>query len=205
MRFHDYDARSRRMRLRPYVPSDYDNFYDLHRREDVARHLPWPPRSESAATVALERHFNPRLEESGDHLTLAADDVDTSRLVGEFVLILRSTIHQQGEIGYILHPDFAGRGLATEGAQHMLDLAFSELMLHKVVARTSVANAASARVLDKVGMRREGHLLDSEYFKGRWNDEFVYGMVRPEWESLRGGGPSLDVMAAEGPGHRPAS
>ena len=103
--------------------------------------------------------------------------------MGEFVLILRSVEHRGGELGYVLHPDFQGRGLATEGARHMLGIAFDKLRLHRVIARIDARNPASAGVLRKLGMRHEAHLVQNELFKGEWGDEDDFAMLRSEWDA----------------------
>ena len=185
--FTGFTAETERMRLRTYTDDDFDAFFDLHRREDVARYLPWYPRDEEAAREALARHQKLTLEVEGQGLTLAGLDKETGRLVGDFVLILRSVEHRRGEVGYALHPDFAGRGLATEGARVMLDIAFGRLDLRRVIGRVDARNHASARVLAKLGLRHEAHLVQNELFKGEWTDEDDFAILRDEWERLRAG------------------
>src|SRR3954464_4188904 len=115
MDFTGYAAKTERMRLRPYCLDDFEAFHDLHRRDDVARYLPWETRDAAASRAALEKHQRRSFEVDGDGITLAGFDDETDRLVGEFVLILRSVQHRSAELGYVLHPDFQGRVLATEG------------------------------------------------------------------------------------------
>jgi RimJ/RimL family protein N-acetyltransferase len=181
MDFTGYAAATKRMRLRPYALEDFAEFHDLHSRDDVARYLPWETRDEDASRAALERHQTLRLEVDGDGITLAAFDDATGRLVGELVLMLRSVEHRRGEIGYVLHPDFQGRGLATEGARHLLGIAFEDLDLHRVVARLDARNAASAAVLRRLGMRHEAHLVQNAWFKGEWSDEDDFAILQEEW------------------------
>lgn len=182
MDFTGYSAQTRRMRLRPYSFGDFAAFHDLHSREEVARYLPWETRDEDSSRRALARHLQLTIETDGDGVTLGGFDEDTGRLVGEFVLFLRSVKHRGGEIGYVLHPDFQGRGLATEGARHLLHLAFTTLDLRRVVARLDARNARSAAVLRRLGMRQEAHFVQNEWFKGEWGDEDQFAMLRSEWE-----------------------
>jgi len=183
--FSEYAAETERMRLRPYRFDDFDAFHEMHSREAVARYLPWRTRDLAASRRALGRHQEMRLEKDGDAITLAGEDKDTGRLVGEFVLFLRGRDGAGGEIGYVLHPDFQGRGLATEGAEHLLATAFGPLDLRRVVARLDARNAASAGVLRRLGMRHEAHLVQNELFKGEWSDEDDFAILRSEWEVRR--------------------
>ena len=185
--FTGFTTETARMRLRTYTDGDFDAFFDLHRREDVARFLPWHPRDEQAAREALARHQRLTVEVADQGVTLAGFDKETGRLVGDFVLILRSVEHRRGEVGYVLHPHFAGRGLATEGARVMLDLAFDKLGLRRVIGRIDARNRASARVLTKLGLRHEAHLVQNELFKGEWTDEDDFAILHEEWQRLRAG------------------
>lgn len=185
--FTGFTAETERLRLRTYTDDDFDAFFDLHRREDVARYLPWHPRDEQAAREALARHQRLTVEVDDQGVTLAGFDKATERLVGDFVLILRSVEHRRGEVGYVLHPDFAGRGLATEGARVMLDIAFEKLGLRRVIGRIDARNQASARVLIKLGLRHEAHLVQNELFKGEWTDEDDFAILHDEWQKLRSG------------------
>jgi RimJ/RimL family protein N-acetyltransferase len=160
--FADYRAETERLLLRPYSLDDLDAFHDMHSRDDVARYLPWETRDAQASREALQRHQTVELEKDDDAITLAAFDKETGRLVGEFILFLRSLQHRGGEVGYVLHPDFWGRGLATEGARAMLEIGFDLVGMHRIIARIEARNSGSAAVLERLGMRREALLVKNE-------------------------------------------
>lgn len=183
MDFTTFRGETERMTLRPYSLDDYDAFHDLHSRDDVARYLPWVTRDADASRAALDRHQKVTLDKDDDGITLAGFDKETGRLVGEFVLFLRSVEHRGGEVGYVVHPDFQGRGLAMEGARAMLQIGFDTMHMHRVVARIDARNAASAAVLERLGMRREALLVKNEWFKGEWGDEADYAILEDEWGS----------------------
>jgi RimJ/RimL family protein N-acetyltransferase len=113
---------------------------------------------------------------SGDGLGFAA--VRDGSVIGDLSLTLTSAEHRQGEIGFLVHPDHQGRGYATEAAGALLGLAFGTFALHRVVGRLEARNTASARVLEKLGMRREAHLVENELVKGEWQSEVVYAALR---------------------------
>src|SRR3954469_4761381 len=186
--FTGFRGETARLLLRPYHADDLKEFVDLHGRDDVARYLPWPTRDEAASRAALGRHEAMSLDADDDGITLAAVDDETGRLVGEFVLILRSVEHRRGELGYVVHPDFQGRGLAVEGSRHVLQVAFEQMKLHRMIAHIDARNRASASVLTKLGFRHEAHLVQNELFKGEWSDEDDFAMLRSEWQ-LNGGAP----------------
>ena len=88
-------------------------------------------------------------------------------------------------MGYALARPLWGRGQVTEAAQAVIALAFAEYGLHKVWAHADVRNAASWRVMEKLGMSREGLLREHHAVRGEFGDMFSYGILRAEWERTR--------------------
>lgn len=92
----------------------------------------------------------------------------------------------QAGIGYVLAPDVWGRGLATELARGLLTAAFDVLGLRRVTAGCYADNPASARVLEKAGMRREQHgVQDSWHAELGWVDGYEYALLAHEWAARR--------------------
>ncbi len=88
----------------------------------------------------------------------------------------------QGLIGYVVHPDHAGRGHATDVARGLLEAAFGHLRLRRVTAGCFADNLASVRVLEKIGMRREQHgVEDCWHAELGWVDGYTYALLAPEW------------------------
>jgi RimJ/RimL family protein N-acetyltransferase len=119
----------------------------------------------------------------GGRLSLAVVLPETGAVIGDVVLFLRSQEHRQGEIGYVFHPDHGGHGYATEAARMMLRLGFEEFGLHRIIGRIDAWNTASARVLERLGMRREAHFAQNKIVRGEWSDEVVYAMLEDEWRA----------------------
>jgi [ribosomal protein S5]-alanine N-acetyltransferase len=82
-----------------------------------------------------------------------------------------------------LRRDRWGYGYATEAMQAMLQFGFQSLGLHRISDFCDPENQASIRVMEKVGMRREGHLVQNHYTKGRWWDSVVYAILAEEWRT----------------------
>jgi ribosomal-protein-alanine N-acetyltransferase len=88
---------------------------------------------------------------------------------------------REWEVGWAVHPDEWNKGYATEAARSMLDWAFRELNSHRVVAFCHVSNAASVRVMEKLGMHRDGMLRETRWLGGAWWNEYVYAILEREW------------------------
>jgi len=182
----DLPLTTERLDLRPFEQGDFDVLVEIQSRPEVARYLYWEPRGPDEVRQVLERKIAHRsLEQEGDVLELAVVDRATRDMVGDVVLMWRSAEHRQGEVGYTLHPRHQGHGYATESARRMLQLGFEQLGLHRIVGRLEPRNTASARVLERLGMRREAHLLENEWVKDEWQSEQVYAMLDREWQALR--------------------
>ena len=74
-----------------------------------------------------------------------------------------------------------GRGDATEAGRRSRQVGFEDMGFHRVIGRAEPRNAASVRVLEKLGMRLEAHLVENEWVKGEWQSERVYAMLDREW------------------------
>ncbi|WP_246320285.1 GNAT family N-acetyltransferase [Paenibacillus qinlingensis] len=96
------------------------------------------------------------------------------------VLIEACNLGSQGELGYSINRDYWGFGFATEATKAMINLGFKDLKLHRIYATCRPNNVGSYRVLEKIGMRREGHLRVDRFFKGKWHDSFLYAILRSE-------------------------
>jgi len=102
------------------------------------------------------------------------------------VTVINGT-HKLGSIGWSLSPAYRGQGIATEAARALLWFLFDHLGVHRVHARTGSANTSSWRLMERIGMRREAHFRESHTnLVGQWDDEFVYAILKTEWDSLQG-------------------
>ena len=183
----EYPIRTERLLLRPYAPGDADALYAYQRLPEVHRYLYTQPRTRSeVGALVAERAARGAITEVGAPLTLVAELAQTGELVGDCMLFWHSEEHKQGEVGYVFNPAYHGRGLATEAATALLWLGFAGLRLHRIVARCDARNTASARVMERAGMRREAHLVQNEFVKGEWTDELIYAILRTEWEARQG-------------------
>ena len=125
-----------------------------------------------------------------DVMALGIAERGSGEIIGDAVLFLRSVEHRGGEIGYALNPRFHGRGYAAEAARALLAFGFDEVGMHRVIGRLDARNGPSARVLERLGMRREAHFVSNEYIKGEWTDEVVYALLEDEWRAQHPSNPA---------------
>ena len=174
---------TRRLLLRPYQEEDLAGLHDIHARSEVVRYLPWAAHQtlEDSRLMLDARREVDGLDADGDKLVLAVTDRLSSVLLGEVALILVSRASLQGEIGFILHPEYRGLGYACEAAEAMLRIGFEIAGLHRIIGRCDARNAASAGLLSKLGMRREAHFREAELVKGAWIDRLIFACLASEF------------------------
>ena len=177
-----WPVETERLRLRPFGEGDLDWLHGVYGDEEVVRWLVHEPRSRRQVRDLLAKKIaGATVATDGDWLSAAVEVRDTGELVGDCALQLVSREHRLGEIGFVFDPGHQGRGYATEAARAFLRLAFDDLRLHRVIGRVEPRNHASARVLEKLGMRQEAHFVENELIKGEWQSELVYALLEREW------------------------
>jgi len=109
----------------------------------------------------------------------------TGEAVGEAVLNITNPAEGQAEIGFAVAPRFWEQGFGTEITAAMLEAAFSQMKVHRVSAQCSPDNKGSIRVMQKVGMAREGLLRDVHHARGKWWSTVIYGVLEHEYAKIR--------------------
>ena len=181
-----YPLRSSRLSLRPIAEHDVEAIVAYRWIPEVCRYVPFEPMDAAAVRERVRGLWQRRtIEAEGDALILGVVLTATDELIGDVMLRWTSAEHQCGEIGYVFHPGHSGHGYATEAAHRLLELGFDELRFHRIIARVDADNHSSARVAIRLGMRQEAHLIENEWFKGRWSDELDFAILRREWEAMR--------------------
>jgi [ribosomal protein S5]-alanine N-acetyltransferase len=174
-----------RLVLREFEEDDWRAVLAYQSDPRYLRFYPWTERSEASVRefvggfLARQKDKPRRVFQVA--VTLPAEH---GRLIGNCGVRVNDTRQREGHIGYELDPDYWGRGYATEAARAVLAYAFEQLKLHRTLAECTADNVASARVLEKLGMRREAHFGEHEHFKRRWWDSLVYAMLDRKWPGV---------------------
>jgi len=172
--------RTARLRLRPFNAADADALFALHSSAFVLRYWdapPWSERARAERFIAACRE----MADEGSGSRLAIERVSDGAFIGWCSLTRWNPDYRSASLGYCLHDAAWGYGYATEAASALLEWAFDTLDLNRVQAETDTRNAASARVLEKLGFVREGTLREDCVVNGEVSDSWVYGLIRREW------------------------
>ena len=178
----EWPLETERLLLRPFEDGDLDALFRMHSDVGVARWLYNDPRTLDETRALLDRKIaGAALTAENDWLSAAVVERETGEVVGDLALHWVSEQHKNGEIGFVFDPAHQGRGYATEAARAFLAYGFEGMGFHRVIGRTEARNSASARVLEKLGLRLEAHLVENEWVKGEWQSELVYAILEHEW------------------------
>jgi RimJ/RimL family protein N-acetyltransferase len=171
---------TRRLRLRPFAAGDASTVQLLAGAREIAAttmNVPFPY-EDGIAEAWISSHAE--MWSHGTGMICAVDSKDEVRLVGAAGLRIEMA-QRRAELGYWIGLRWWGRGYATEAAFALVAYAFDRLELQRVFARHFASNPASGRVLEKLGMRREGVLRRHVIKWGRFEDIVMYGVLADEF------------------------
>jgi RimJ/RimL family protein N-acetyltransferase len=172
---------SQRLRIRRFKDSDLAPFMAYRNDPEVARYQSWDSCDQREARAFIREMKAAQPGVPGEWFQFAIESKATQDLIGDCALRVYEHEPYRAEIGFTLAREHQGRGFASEAVSLLLDYAFGTLGLHRVVAIADCRNAPSVALLERVGMRREGHFLENVWFKRGWADEYLYAVLKDEW------------------------
>ena len=175
---------TKRLVLRRFRPQDLDAFVAYRSDPETARYQSWEvPYRPSQARQFLQELEAIHPDTPGEWFQFAVALRHTDRLIGDCGAHVEAEDSRQAEIGFTLALQYQGYGYATEAVRRLLHYLLIERGKHRVRATCDDRNTSSVAVLERVCMRREGHLLESTWSKGEWTNGLLYAVLRREWPS----------------------
>ena len=176
-----------RLLIRRFAADDLEDQFEYLSDPDVARYEYWEPFTSWEAVREMEEvESSVEPGEEARWCELAIVLKGEQKVIGNISIKVLSRQHRLGEVGWILNPNYQGHGYATEAANAILRFGFDELDLYWVIAFCDVRNAASYRLMERLGMQRLAQLKRNKLAKGEWRDELVYSIFAPEWRAVCG-------------------
>ena len=171
-----------RVELRRFRPEDVDGFVAYRSSAGVARYQSWDaPYPRAAGERFIRQMIVRHPDTAGEWFQFAVVVRSTGGLIGDCAARPDTDDCRQAEIGFTIAPEHQGHGYATEAVRSLLGYLFGRRGKHRVTACCDARNAASAAVMERLGMRREGHLHESTWAKGDWTDDLLYALLAREW------------------------
>lgn len=170
-----------RLILRDFVKDDWQRVLGYQSDPLYLRYYEWTERTPEAVQEFVGWFLDHQKQKPRIKFQLAIVLKSTNQLIGNCGIRMDKTNALQADIGYELDPKHWNQGYATEAAHAIVDFGFSTFGLHRVWSWCVADNVGSAHVLEKLGMRLEGHLRENEYYRGRWWDTLMYAILADEW------------------------
>lgn len=170
---------TQRLLIRKFKPEDWKDLYEYLSQKEVVKFEPYEVFTEDESKKEA-------VNRSENNSFWAVCLKDTGKLIGN--VYLAKGEFDTWELGYVFNGNYQGKGYATEAAFLLVDNAFKNENAHRVIAMCNPLNSASWKLLERLGLRREGHLKQNIYFKTDssgapiWADTYEYGILANEWQ-----------------------
>ena len=175
--FHPFkNLETERLLLRRLDRNDVLEILELRGNPETMKYIPRPlTKTKEDAIEHIDTIESKIINNEGINWAITLKD--NPKLIGLIGLYRIKPEHHRAEIGYMILPEFNGRGIVTESIKLVLDYAFYDLKLHSVEAIIDPANLGSEKVLLKTGFVKEGHFIENEYYEGKFLDAAVYSLL----------------------------
>ena len=175
-----------RLILRDLVEDDWRAVHAYASDPEVVRYMPFGPNTERQSKEFVEKSIAEQRADPRVNYALALTLRETGDFIGGATVAGEAGIPGgDAGLGYCLDRSAWGKGYATEAARALIEFAFESLGAHRVHAGCDTRNTASARVLEKVGMRYEESVRHNVRLRDGWRDSYHYAILEDEWRAKR--------------------
>jgi ribosomal-protein-alanine N-acetyltransferase len=169
------------LRLRLIEFSDLDSIHNLHLLPETDEYNTLGiPKDKIETKTVIEAWVLENGSSEIRNYTFAIENIENHEFIGLIALKLGNEKHKKAEVWYKLLPIAWGKGKATEALNRLISFGFNDLKLHRIEAGCAVENIASIKVLEKVGMQREGHKRKVLPLKNGWSDNYEYAILETD-------------------------
>ena len=176
------ELHTERLRLRKFTPEDFADVHSYSSNAENTKYMPFGPNTPKDTREFITRTIKQNSALPRKYYDFIIETRAGGGVVGACGLYLDQD--SQAAAGWILHRNFHNKGYMTEAAKQLIDFGFSALELHRIYATCIAENRASARVMEKCGMRLEARHKKSRRIRGdnqNWYDELLYAILCEEW------------------------
>lgn len=167
-----------RLTLRHLGEQDAPALFALRSDPAVMRYIGRPLATSVEEILEKIRQIDGQLH-ANDAIMWAITLRDEPALIGTICFWNIQKENDRAEVGYLLHPDFQGKGIMQEALEAVVDYGFRRMNLHSVEAHVDPGNAPSIKLLEKNGFVREAYFKENHCFQGEFLDTAVYSILAP--------------------------
>ena len=178
-----------RLILRDFVEADWRDVHQYGSDPDTVKYQPFGPNTEEETKAYIQRMLANQKAQPRVHYEFALVNKQDNKVIGGVGLNIRNAEDKEAMLGYILNRKYWNQGYTTEAAGKVIGFGFEQLGLHRIIASCDPENTGSYRVMEKIGMQREGYLREERMFKGVWRDFLLYSILEKEWANHKDDSP----------------
>ncbi len=171
-----------RLLLRKLSNSDVTEVFEFRSNATVMQYIPRPLLQNEAEAIEHIAMINEKIE-NNEGINWAITLKGNPKLIGIIGHFRIQPQNYRSEIGYMISPEYHGKGIVTEAIHEVVRYGFEKMKLHSIEAIIDPRNLASERVLQKNGFTKEAHILENEYFNGEFLDTVIYSLLRRNFKS----------------------
>src|SRR6478736_7680809 len=169
--------KTERLLLRQVNVDDAETILDLRSNDEVMKYIPRPYLKNREEALDLIAMFDDKIE-NGIGINWGITFLDKpEKIIGIIGHYRMKPEHYRAEVGYMLFPEYNGQGIVSEALQKVVEYGFSNMKLHSIEAILDPENKGSEKVLLKNGFVKEAHLIENEYYEGRFLDSMIYSLL----------------------------
>jgi [ribosomal protein S5]-alanine N-acetyltransferase len=168
------NIKTNRLWIRCFESLDWQAIYEYTSDKSVMKYIPEGVFTEEAAKEFVQKNMGNNAKNFPVVL------LDENIVIGHIVFHPYFGEHTY-EIGWVFNPKYYRKGYASEAAKAILGFGFDKIKLHRIIATCQPENIASYRVMEKIGMRREGYFKKCIPSGSEWWDEYYYAILEEEW------------------------
>lgn len=175
--FSDFpELETQRLKLRRADLNDVNELFALRSDPNIMKYIPRPV---ATSLEEATEHFKMMDEKisNNEMINWAITLKDNPKMIGTIGYFRMKPEHYRAEIGYMLLPDFHGKGYVTEAINGVVDYGFTKMGLHSIEAMIDPENIASAKVLEKCSFVKEAHFKENEFYNGEFIDTVIYSKL----------------------------
>ncbi|GGH27602.1 GNAT family N-acetyltransferase [Paenibacillus segetis] len=168
-----------RLIIRDLIMKDWIDVHVYASNPKVTEYMIWGPNNEDETKSYVNQQIEKKQTINRTDFEFAVILKETNQLIGGCGIYIKEL---NAEIGYCFNPDYWGNGYASEASKALLRLAFEKFKVHRVYATCRPGNIGSAKVLSKIGMKKEGHLREHLWTKGKFHDSYLFSILENEYK-----------------------
>lgn len=170
-----------RLIIRPTETSDRHELFAYRSDAETNKYQGWIPKTLGEVDFFLTR-LAKEVNQPVSWYQYILIEKESQQIIGDLGVHFLDEANTQCELGCTLRKASQNQGYATEALRRVVDFLFNDLNKHRITVSIDPANTASIRLIERLGFRKEAHMIESLYFNGKWVDDLIYALLKREWK-----------------------